>query len=164
MPDSYESQNESEQLEAALRRDVEPEAPLSEGLTNRIVSAIGAAYVRRRRTIVIRRFAIGAASVAAAVLLAIGLLVNNRPPVDKPGPIVSTSGNGGEIIAQIQPGPVIVDDSLTAMGQFAADSVVQEMRDLASDASDIGSVMLASLPGDVIDGGLTRLWSTSDQE
>ena len=164
MSGSYENQNEFEQLEAALRRDVEPEAPLSEELTNRIVSAIGAAYVRRRRTIVIRRFAIGAASLAAAVLLAIGLLVNNRPSVDKPVPIVSTPGNGGEIIAQIQPSPVIVDDSLAAMGQFAADSVVQEMRDLASDASDIGSVMLASLPGDVIDGGLTRLWSTSDQE
>ncbi len=107
-----------------------------------------------------RRFAIGGA-LAAGVLLAITFVVISRIGVNPPAPIAprDTDGPGGDIFEKIPPAPVLVNNSLAAVEEFAADSVVQEMRHLARDASDIGSAMLASLPVDVGVGGQSRWWN-----
>ncbi len=158
MSESQCNQDKFELLDAALRREVIPEEPLREELAYRIVESIRGESRRRVRWIAIRRFAIGAA--AACVLLAIGLLVNNDPVVDSggvgPG---DPESPGQELLSSLQIVPVIVDDSLAAVEELAGDSMAQEMRDLASDASEIGSGILASLPSGVGEGRLSRLLS-----
>jgi len=152
MSDSINNHDDFKLLEETLRGQVEPTEPLKAELTDRIVAAVRIAAYQRRRSIGIRRLAIGAAAIAAGVLLAIGLLLTgNSDPIDTPG-----GRSDPALISGIPPAPAIVDDSLAAVEEFAAGSVVQEMRDLARDASDIGGVFLASLPGQVVD---SRLWS-----
>ena len=68
------------------------------------------------------------------------------------------------IFAKIPPTQAIVDDSLLAVQEFATDSVVQEMRDLAQDASEIGSSMLVALPVDVDGRGASQWWSELIEE
>jgi len=160
MSDDRNNQDPFELLDAALRRDVPPEEPLSPELTGRIVASIRAESGRRGRVLTFRRLVI-AGALAAGVLLAIVLLVRSRVNVNPPGPIVKTpdtKGLGGNVLA-ISPARVIVDNSLTAVEEFAADSVVQEMQSLVRDASDIGSAMLASLPVDVGGGRGSRWWT-----
>ena len=158
---SYKPNNQErfELLDAVLRRDVPPEEPLSDELTGRIVAAIRTESGRRGGARTFRRFAICAA-LAASVLLAIALLMMYRPHVNSPRPNARRDANGSRRDAGgISPERTIVDDSLTAVENFAADSVAQEMRHLARDASDIGSAVLASLPGDVQVPGQPRWWS-----
>lgn len=159
---SYDRNNQEhfELLDAALRRDVPPEEPLTPELSARIVASIRAESDRRGGVWTFRRFAITGA-LAAGLLLAITLLVMTRLGVNSPEPIVDrdTGGPGAEIFEKITPAPLIVEDSFAAVEEFAADSVVQEMRHLARDASDIGSAMLASLPVDVGVGGQARWWN-----
>ena len=159
MPDNSNNRERFELLDAVLRRDVPPEEPLTAELEARIIASIRTESVRRGRVLTFRRFVITGA-IAAGVLLAIVLLVTSRLGVDSPAPIApNTNRSGGEdVLAKIPPAPAIVDDSLAAVEEFAADSVVQEMRYLARDASDIGSAMLASLPVDVRGGGQSRWW------
>ena len=162
MSDNRNNQEPFELLDAALRRDVPPEEPLSTELQARIVASIRAEFGGRGRVLTFRRLgiAIGAGALAAGVLLTIAILVMSRLGVNSPGPIApNTKGLGGDIFAEIPSAPVIVDNSLTAVEEFAADSVVQEMRYLARDASDIGSAMLASLPVDVAGGRQSRWWT-----
>ena len=160
MSDNPNNQDPFELLDAALRQGVPPEEPLPPELEARIVASIRAESRGRGRVLTLRRFAIGAAALAAGVLLAIVLLVMSRLGVNSPRPIApNTKGPGGDIFAKIPPAPVIVEDSITAVEEFAADSVVREMRYLARDASDIGSAMLASLPVDVAGGRQSRWWT-----
>jgi hypothetical protein len=160
MSDDRDNQERFELLDAALRRDVPPEEPLPPELETRIVASIRAESDRRGRVLTFRRFAIGGA-LAAGVLLAITFVVISRIGVTPPAPIAprDTDGPGEGIFEKIPPAPVIVNNSLTAVEEFAADSVVQEMRHLARDASDIGSAMLASLPVDVGVGGQSQWWN-----
>ena len=161
MPNDLNNHDHIELLETALRRDVPPVEPWSPELQTRIVASIRAESDRLRRMLTLRRFAVGGA-LAAALLLAIGLLVMSRSTVDSPEPIV-TKGADESIFAfvKISPAPVIVDDSIAAVEEFAANSVVQEIRYLARDASEIGSAMLAALPGDVVGDGRSRWWTGS---
>jgi hypothetical protein len=161
MSDNPGNQERFELLDAALHRDVPPEEPLSPELEARIVASIRAESGRRGRTLTFRRFAV-AGALAAGVLLAITLIVISRFGVNSPDPIVTpnTSQAGGDILAKIPPARVIVDDSVSAVEEFATDSVVQEMRHLARDASDIGSAMLASLPVDVVGARQSRWWAS----
>ena len=159
---SYDPNNPErfELLDAALRRDVPPEEPLSAELHARIVASIRTEAGRRGRVLTFRRYAIGAAALAAGVLLAITLVVMSRLTVNPPVPIApNIKGSGGDIFEKIPPAPAIVDDSLAAIEEFAADSVVREMQYLARDASDIGSAMLASLPVDVGGGQRSQWWT-----
>ena len=160
MSDNRNNQDPFKLLDVALRRDVPPEEPLSPELTARIVASIRSESGRRGRVLTFRRLVI-AGALAAGVLLAIVLLVMSRVEVNSPGPIAprNTDRSGGDIFAKIPPAPEIVDNSLTAVEEFAADSVVQEMQSLARDASDIGSAMLASLPVDVGGGRGSRWWT-----
>ncbi len=153
MSESHDNCDKFEQLDTALRLEITPCDPLEPELSERIVSSIRAEARRRSRTIVLRRFAFGAAALAAGVILAMGLLFNNAGPIEPP---VTPPGGGGEMISKIPPPVDLVEDSLAAMEAFAAESMAKEMRDLAQDASDIGSGILASLPGDVVD---SRLWA-----
>jgi len=160
MPDNSNNRERFELLDAVLRRDVPPEEPLTAELEARIIASIRTESVRRGRALTFRRFVITGA-LAAGVLLAITLLVVSRLGPNSAMPVAApnTNGSGGEdVLAKIPPAPAIVDDSLAAVEEFAADSVVQEMRYLARDASDIGSAMLASLPVDVSGGGQSRWW------
>jgi hypothetical protein len=152
MSENHDNCDNFEQLDAALRREITPCDPLEPELSERIVSSIRAESRRRRRAIVLRRFTYGAAALAAGVVLAIGLLFNNGTPIERP--VTTTPGSDPDLISKIEPAG-LVDDSLAAMKAFAAESMAREMRDLAQDASDIGSGILASLPGDVVD---SQLW------
>jgi len=156
---SYDSNNPEcfELLDAVLRREVPPEEPLSSELQGRIVASIRAESLGRGRVLTFRRYAIGVAVLAAGVLLTITLLVVSRPAVNSPGPVVKEPGV--DIFEKIPPAPVIVDNSLAAVEEFAADSVVREMQYLVRDASDIGSAMFASLPVDVGRGGQSQWWT-----
>ncbi|MDP6542828.1 MAG: hypothetical protein QGH60_02490 [Phycisphaerae bacterium] len=160
MSDDRNNQERLKLLDAALRRDLPLEEPLTAELEARIVASIRAEPGRRGRALTFRRFAITSA-LAAGVLLAITLLVINRLGVNPPQPIAprNTDSSNGDIFEKIPPAPVIVDNSLTAVEEFAAGSVVQEMRYLARDASDIGSAVLASLPVDVGEGGRSQWWN-----
>ena len=53
---------------------------------------------------------------------------------------------------------------MAAVEEFATNSVVQEMRDLARDASEIGSAMLAAIPVDVVGQGRSGWWTESVEE
>jgi len=159
---SYDPNNKErfELLDATLRRDVPPEEPLSAELHARIVASIRAESGGRGGVLTFRRYAIGAAALAAGVLLAITLVVMSRLAVNPPTPIApNIDGSGGDIFEKIPPAPVIVDDSLAIVEEFAADSVVREMQCLARDASDIGSSMLASLPVDIGRGRRSQWWT-----
>ena len=159
---SYDPNNPErfELLDAALRRDVPPEEPLSAELHARIMASIRAESGGRGRVLTFRRYAIGAAALAAGVLLAITLVVMSRLAVNSPAPIApNIDGAGGDILEKIPPAPAIVDDSLATVEEFAANSVVREMQCLARDASDIGSAMLASLPVDVGRGRRSQWWT-----
>ena len=159
MSDNRNNQGQFDVLDAALRRDVPPEEPLTPELEARIVASIRAESGVRGGVWTFRRFAV-AGALAAGVLLAIVFLVASRLGVDSPGPIApNTRGLGGDIFEKIPSASVIVDDSLTAVEEFAADSVVREMRYLARDASNIGSAMVASLPVDVVEGRRSRWWT-----
>ena len=160
MSDNPNNQERFELLDAALRRDVPPEEPLSPELQAGIIASIRAESGRSGGALTFRRFAI-AGALAAGVLLATTLLVTSRLAVNSPGPIAprDTDGSGGDILENIPPAPVLVDNSITAVEEFAADSVVREMRHLARDVSDIGSAMLASLPVNVGGGGRARWWT-----
>ena len=160
MPDNLNNQDPFELLDAALRRGVPPEEPLTPELEARIVASLRTESGGWGRVLTFRRFAI-AGALAAGVLLAITLLVMSRLGVNSPRPIVApnTREPGVDIFEKIPPAPVIVDNSLTAVEEFATGSVVREMRYLARDASDIGSAMLASLPVDVGGGRQSRWWT-----
>ena len=154
MSESHDNHDKLEMIDAALRREIMPCRPLDPELTERIVASIRTSSLRHKRAIALRRFAFGAAAIAACVAMAIGFLFSGNPAIDRPEHPKPPSDSG--IISRIPPATVIMDDSLAAMEEFAADSMAKEMRDLAQDASDIGSVILASLPGDVVD---SKLWA-----
>ena len=160
MSDNRNNHDRFELLDAALRRGVPPEKPLPPELQARIVASIRAESSGRRRVVTLRRFAIGAGTLAAGVLLAIVLLAMSRVGVNSPNQLASpdTRGPGGDIFVTIPPAPVLVDRSIVAVQEFATDSVVQEMRYLARDASEIGSAMLVMLPVDVVGDGRSRWW------
>ncbi|MDP6636954.1 MAG: hypothetical protein QGG42_18800 [Phycisphaerae bacterium] len=166
MSEDLNSQDGFELIEAALRREVPPEEPLRPEFEVGIVAAIRSVSSGRRRVLMFRRFALGAAALAAAVLLVIGLLAALRIEVPGPRHVASPNTNaaGKNILAKIPPARGIVDNSIVAVEEFATDSVVQEMRDLARDASDIGSAMLASLPVDVMGPGGSRWLSGSEEK
>jgi len=151
MSDSVDNQDQFEMLEAALLGEVPPVEPLRSEFQARIVSSIRSASGDRRRYLTFRRFAVGAAAIAAAVLLVVGLQIMNPGGAGPDNPGLSRPGKtGGQMLATIRPKPAIVDDSIVAVEKFAAGSVVQEMRDLAKDATEIGGTMLAALPGDLV--------------
>jgi hypothetical protein len=156
-----DKQDQFDVLEDALRRNVPPEEPLAAKLQDRIVTLIRAEARGRVRIATFRRFAIGAAAVAACVLLTVAFVAMNRGEVSPSPPIAQTPDQGADenIFAKIPPTEVIVDDSILAVQEFATGSVVQEMRDLAQDASEIGSSMLAALPVDVDRRGPSQWWS-----
>ena len=85
---SYDPNNPErfELLDAALRRDVPPEEPLSSELHAMIVASIRAESGGRGRVLTFRRYVIGAAALAAGVLLAITLVVASRLTVKAPLP------------------------------------------------------------------------------
>ena len=142
---SYDPNNAEQHasLEAALRRDVPAEQPLSDELHARIVTSIREQSNAATKVPSIRRFA-AVAAVAACVILTAGVaFMMTRNPERPATPVAHSDKPAAKILAKA---PVMVDDSLAAVEEFATDSVVREMRDLAKDASDIGSAMFVSLP------------------
>ena len=162
MPNNLNNHDQLELLETALRGGAPPEEPLSPELQARIVGAFRTESRPRRGALTLRRFTV-AAALAASLLLAITILVMNRSDNNLPGSIgkVIQSDHGVFGFAKIPPAPVIVDDSMAAVEEFATNSVVQEIRYLARDASEIGIAMLAAIPGDVVGRGDSNWWSGS---
>jgi len=144
MLDEMKNNDEFEAIDAALRSDVSPEEPLSPELRSRIVTAIRAKAQTPQTVRPSRWFAVGA--LAAAVLLIATVVVMNRPAdrnTEQPA-TVNIDPTPVYMMDTISPAPVIA-----AASDFATDSVVQEMRHMAQDATDIGDAMLSVVPGDV---------------
>ncbi len=148
MLDDTNNQGCLELLDTALRDSVPPMEPLDAELQSRIIKAIRTESTTRRKGLVFRRYMAATAAVAAGILLVISFLLINRSVVNKPeDPVVRTlPARNGNPLDEIPQAGQIVDDSLLAVTAFTTDSAVQEMRDMAQDASDIGSAMFASLP------------------
>jgi hypothetical protein len=144
MLDEMKNNDEFKAIDAALRRDVGPEEPLSPELRSRIVTAIRAQSQTPQTVRPRRWFAV--AALAAAVLLIATVIVMNREADPGAERIAKSkpSPTPVEVLNNISPAPVIA-----AASDFAADSVVQEMRHVAQDATDIGNAMLSVVPGDV---------------
>jgi hypothetical protein len=162
MPNNPNNHDQLELLESALHRDVPPEETLRPELQARIVCAFRAESHPRRGVLTIRRFALGAA-LAASVLLAITIMVTSWPADNQPRAIVNTTGSDESVLvfAKFPPAPLMMDDSIAAVEEFATNSVVQEMQYLARDASEIGIAMLAAIPDDVVGRANAGWWSGS---
>jgi hypothetical protein len=162
MPNNPNNHDQLELLETTLRAAVPTEEPLNPELQARIVASFRAESRRHRGVVRLRRFTI-AAALAASVLLAITILVMSWPTDNQPRAIVDTMGYDESLFAfaKFPPTPVMMDDSMAAVEEFAANSVVREMQDLARDASEIGIAMLAAIPDDVVGRTNAGWWSGS---
>ncbi|MCP4376459.1 MAG: hypothetical protein GY794_09825 [bacterium] len=161
MLDNTNNQECLELLDAPLRDSVPPVEPLDAELQSRIFKAIRTEPTTRKKALVFRRYVIATAAAAAGILLVISLLLINRSVVNKPeGPLVYTPPDRtGNLLKEIPKTRLIIDKSLTAVTAFTTDSAVQEMRDMAQDASNIGAAMFTSLPISVSSDSPVRWWT-----
>jgi hypothetical protein len=160
MLDSTNNQECFDLLDAALRDSVPPEQPLTEELQSRIIEAIRTEAATRRKVLVFRRYVIATAAAAAGILLVISLVLINRSAVNTPKDdvVIAPADRAGNLLDEIPRAGLLVDKSITAVTDFTTDSVLREMRDMARDASDIGTAMFASLPVTVAADTPSRWW------
>lgn len=139
------------EIRQSLVRDVPPPAPLPEGFSARLMSAIDADGRRRRPRW--RRLILGSTIAAAAACVLAGAVWMMLP--------ISRDSGDGASASLVMTAPVELSRPMLAdIGRLAGDPITAEMNHFVEDSRRLGSSLLAELPVDLLPG-VDRNWVES---